>query len=191
MPTTDDDRKIGKPTFTRDDQVQAQAYLAQRALLYDLWDLATTYPNVASKIRVTIRKADPKKDYRYDDDDEFADAAIVVSLSWVDAKRACEFLNCVSTYPRDGRCRPRDDTRVYASGDRTTLVACQPACFMMRAARTSHGRTLDATELSGNEYKSSVARVMSAHSGEYRSVDRRRRVTTSDHDAKSTIVREN
>lgn len=174
----EDERKIGKPTFTRDDQAQAQAYLAQRALLYDLWDLATTYPNVASKIRVTIRKADPRKDYRYDDD-EFADAAIVVSLSWIDAKRACEFLNCVSTYPRNGRCRSRENPRVYPSGDRTTLVACQPACFMMSAIRTSYGRTLDSTELSANEYKSSVAHVMSAHSSEYRKVERNRSTTSA------------
>lgn len=152
--------------------------MAQRALLYDLWDLATTYPNVASKIRVTIRKADPRKDYRYDDD-EFADAAIVVSLSWIDAKRACEFLNCVSTYPRNGRCRSRENPRVYPSGDRTTLVACQPACFMMSAIRTSYGRTLDSTELSANEYKSSVAHVMSAHSSEYRKVERNRSTTSA------------
>lgn len=73
------------------------------------------YPNLASKIRIRIRRADPKRDYRYDE--SFDDTAIVVSLSWIDGKKTCEYLSCNSTFAaKKGTCRPGDDPRIFPSG---------------------------------------------------------------------------
>lgn len=149
-------------TFTRDDQLYAQAYLSNRAILYQLWDLALIYPNVASKIRVRVRKADPDRDYRYDENGPFADSAIVVSLSWAKGARACEFLNCNGTYAANTRCKIGDEPRVIPSGDRTSVTACQPACFMITE---TNGRK-DRAEIEPR-YRSDSAYVMLAKDGNY------------------------
>lgn len=141
--------------FTSADNIAASAYIAHRMMLFWLWDLTTAYPNVASKIEVTIRRADPKRDYYYEA--EFADTAIVVTLRWRDVKKVCDFLSCNSAFPPYERCTYGDATpRIFPSGDETTVTACEPACFMGRNAHTSAGEFANPK----TRYDSSAFRVM-------------------------------
>lgn len=122
-----------KMNFTRKDETFAEAYTENRLVLRRLWDLAETYPNVASRIHMEIYQADPKRDYHYES--KFADAAIVVKLSWLNEKETCDFLSCNSHFPKGRSCQPTDSPHVFPSGDYTILTACEPACYLKRESR--------------------------------------------------------
>lgn len=127
------DPEIDAPTFTRDDEISATAYTSNRIILHMLWELADVYDNVAEMIDVKIRPAINGEDYLFDED--FADAAIVVSVEWKNEKDACEKLSCNDKYPLGKSCRFLDSPKYFPSGDDTTVKACQPACYMVNASR--------------------------------------------------------
>lgn len=113
--------------YTAFDHTQQDAYVNNRILLSEIWDLATVYPCVASKIEIRIRQADPESDYLYDD--TMSDAAIVVVLRWLDTANACSFFACHGTYPLNGEgvnCRPVDEPRLIPTGDSSVVAACEP-----------------------------------------------------------------
>lgn len=73
---------IADATYTEFDQTQAQAYVDNRTLLFQLWDLATTYPCIASKIEIRIRQADSDNDYMYEESTRLSSRHCADSTPW-------------------------------------------------------------------------------------------------------------
>lgn len=109
------------------DIIASEKYVQQRALLFQLWELATIYENIASRIHVRIRQAHKLRDYWYED--KFSDCAIVVNVEWIDEKAACVALSCNPIYPRGAQCSPKDDPKIFPTGVSTRLVSRRVSCF--------------------------------------------------------------
>lgn len=121
------------PSWTNRDLSDSNLYGIHRSRLWLCNYCVSLWPQIFSWIVVNIYPASSKIDYRFED--EFANRAILVTIEWHRNGKGCSNSSCYATYPTRSKCSVSDAPLIFPSGNRTTVEACQPACFAKRRVR--------------------------------------------------------
>lgn len=121
------------PTWTGRDLYDTGVYTLHRERLWLCNYGASMWPQIYSWMVVNIYPASSRHDYRFDDN--FLDRAILVTVDWHTNGKGCENISCYPTFPTQRNCTETEGPVVFPSGDLTTVVACQPACFVTRRTK--------------------------------------------------------
>lgn len=118
------------PSWTNADVANSSLYAMHRNRLWLLNYCASLWPQIFSWTVVNIYPASSSLDFRYEPG--FASRAILVTVEWTEDGKGCTNSSCYGTYPDKLLCTTKDSPIIFPSGNRTDVVACQPACFAKR-----------------------------------------------------------
>ena len=118
------------PSWTNADVANSSIYSMHRNRLWLMNYCVSLWPQIFSWTVVNIYPAHSSLDFRFEPG--FANRAILVTVEWTDNGKGCSNSSCYGTYPDKLLCTVKDSPVIFPSGNRTDVVACQPACFAKR-----------------------------------------------------------
>lgn len=121
------------PSWTNADARDANLYSIHRQRLWFSNYCVSIWPQIFSWMVVNIYPASSEHDYRFEP--QFANRAILVTVDWDRSGRGCRNSKCYATYPPGNRCTMSEAPIVFPSGNKSSVVACQPACFARQRTR--------------------------------------------------------
>lgn len=121
------------PSWTNADVVDSGVYSMHRQRLWLCNYAVSLWPQIFSWTVINVYPASTDTDYRFET--KFADRAILVTVDWQANGNGCRNSSCYATYPERRKCTENDAPIMFPSGDRTTVTACQPACYAKRRVR--------------------------------------------------------
>ena len=121
------------PSWTNADARDANLYSIHRQRLWYCNYCVSVWPQIFSWIVVNIYPASSEHDYRFEP--AFANRAILVTVDWHSSGKGCRNSKCYATYPPGNRCTIAESPIVFPSGNKSAVVACQPACYARQRTR--------------------------------------------------------